>query len=66
MITLYSSGCPRCNVLEKKLEQANIEYEVFSDIDKIIEMGLTTMPMLQVDNTFMNFAEAVEWVNERS
>ena len=26
MVTLYSTGCPRCTVLEKKLEQKKIEY----------------------------------------
>lgn len=66
MIILYTSGCPRCKVLEKKLNAANITYETFTDTDKMVEMGMNIMPILEVDGQRMNFKEANEWVNERS
>lgn len=66
MITLYTSGCPRCKVLEKKLNAASIIYETFTDTDKMVKMGMNVMPILEVDGQRMNFKEANEWVNERS
>lgn len=64
MVTLYTSKCPRCIVLEKKLNEAGITYEIFDDIDKMIEMGFTTVPMLKVDDKIMNFKEAIDWIKK--
>lgn len=61
---LYTSGCPRCKTLAKKLDEANIVYEKFSNVDEMINMGITTVPMLRVDDTMMNFSEAIKWINE--
>lgn len=66
MIILYSTGCPKCKILEKKLAQANVEYEVCKDTEIIISKGFNSMPVLDVDGQIMGFGEAVKWVNERS
>lgn len=65
MITLYTIDCPKCKILEKKLEQANIKYETCKDINIMTEKGFDFMPVLDVDGQVMNFGEAVKWVNER-
>ena len=39
-----------------------IPYETFDDVDKMVEMGFTTMPMLKVDDKIMNYMEAVKWI----
>lgn len=65
MIKLYTTHCPKCAVLEKKLQQKNIAYETIDDTEKMIQMGMRSAPMLEVDNKLMNFAEAVQYVNER-
>lgn len=65
MITLYTIDCPKCKILEKKLEQANIEYETCKDINIMTEKGFDFMPVLDVEGQVMNFGEAVKWVNER-
>lgn len=64
-IVLYSTNCPRCRVLETKLKQKNIDYHVVDDVDKMIELGMTEVPQLEVDGVRMNFSEAVNWVNEK-
>ncbi len=66
MITLYTIDCPKCKILEKKLSQANIEYEVCKDREVIASKGFDLMPVLDVDGQIMGFGEAVKWVNERS
>ena len=66
MITLYSTHCPKCKILEKKLDNAKIKYEICDDRELMAEKGFDLMPVLDVDGQIMNFGEAVKWVNERS
>ena len=39
MVKLFSTGCPKCKVVEAKLKQKNIAFEVESDPDTIIAKG---------------------------
>ena len=64
MIILYSTNCPKCKILEQKLKSKNIEYIEFTDVDKMIEMGFSVMPMLEVDGVIMDFGTANKWINE--
>ncbi len=64
MITLYTTHCPKCRILEQKLKAKNIEYIEFTDVDKMIKMGFSMMPMLEVDGVIMDFAIANKWINE--
>ena len=34
---LYSTGCPRCKILAKRLDAAGIEYDVIDDMDEIMK-----------------------------
>ena len=66
-VIVYTTNppCPKCKVLKKKLDEANIEYDVFDDVDEMIKMGFENVPMMKVgDGDFLNFAESVKWVNE--
>ncbi len=65
MIVLYSTGCPKCKVLEKKLNADNIEYSMSDDIDELIEKGFQSAPVLNVDGDFMEFKDAVNWIKNR-
>ena len=62
-IILFSTKCPRCVVLEKKLQQKNITYEEVNDVDIMEEKGYLSVPVLEVDGVSMNFKEASDWVN---
>lgn len=64
MVMLYTIDCPKCKILESKLDSKNIPYEVFKDKDKMIEKGLSTMPVLEVDGDLLDFGQAVKWINE--
>ena len=63
-VVLYTIDCPKCKVLETKLNSKNIPYEVFKDKDKMIEKGLSTMPVLEVDDQLLDFGQAIKWINE--
>ena len=32
-VILYSTNCPRCNVLKKKLEEKKVEFDISNDVD---------------------------------
>lgn len=65
MITLYSTHCPRCRVLETKLTQKNIEFNVVTDVNKMELLGIQSVPVLEVDGKLLNFTDAVTWVNKQ-
>lgn len=62
-IVLFSTKCPKCCVLEKKLQQKNISYEEVNDIDIMREKGYLSVPVLEVDGTRMDFKTANDWIN---
>lgn len=64
-VVLYSTNCPKCNVLESKLNQKNINYNVINDVKIMREKGFLTAPMLEVDGEIYDFKEAVNWIGEQ-
>lgn len=64
MLKLYSTNCPKCKVLETKLKQKNIDYEVCTDIEKMKSLKIMSAPILEMDDgNRLNFTDAVKWVN---
>lgn len=63
MNILYSTGCPKCKVVMKKLEQANINYEVCNDSETMREKGIQSLPVLEVEGKMYNFKDAVDYIN---
>ncbi len=61
-IILYSTDCPKCKVLTKKLEEKGIEYDIEKSVDKMIALDITEVPMLLVNGTLMSFRDACIWV----
>jgi glutaredoxin-related protein len=64
-VILYSTGCPKCNILKKKLADAKIDYKVIEDVDVMLSKGLKEVPWLEVDGNLMNFVDSSKWINER-
>ena len=65
MITLYSTNCPKCNVLKQKLQSLNIDFEISYNIDELIELGFMDAPILIVNDQYLNFSKAVNWIKEQ-
>lgn len=63
-IIMYTTHCPNCNVLAKKMKDANLEYEVVDDIKVMLAKGFRSAPMLEVDGVAMDFLKANKWLNE--
>lgn len=64
-VILYSTGCPKCNILKKKLADAKIDYKIIEDVDVMVSKGLKEVPWLEVDGNLMNFVDSSKWINER-
>ena len=65
-VIVYTTNppCPKCKVLKKKLDEANIKYGVFDDVDEMIKMGFENVPMMKVDDELvLDFSEAIKWIN---
>lgn len=63
---LYSTGCPKCTVLKKKLDMKGIKYEENNDTKAMESLGMTQVPALLVDGKLMDFSEAVKWVGTQN
>lgn len=66
MIRLFGNHCPKCRILETKLKTKGIQYEECNDIDTMLEMGILSVPQLEVDGELLDFAKANQWINERN
>ena len=64
-VVMYSTGCPKCNVLKSKLDEKGVQFVVNSSTDEMVKLGITQVPMLKVDGELFGFKEAVEWVNRQ-
>lgn len=69
MVTLYSTGCPKCNVLKKKLDAAGITYSLVEEESAVLnvanKIGATTVPILEDNDKYMDFAAAIKWINDK-
>lgn len=67
---MYTTHCPKCNVMERKLKEANIEFEEIDDNAKVLEvatsLGFTMAPLLEVDGRVMDFKDGIEWIRKNA
>lgn len=64
-VTLYKGAtCPKCKVIAMKLDKKGIPYEVNTDINYMISIGVTTIPTLEVDGQRYSDVKACnDWIN---
>ena len=62
-VTLYTTGCPQCHVLEAKLNQKKVHYTSIFGEDEIIRLGFTSAPLLKVGDEVLDFMKAVKYIN---
>lgn len=64
---LYTTHCPKCKVIEKKLAEKGLEFELIDDMDEIRKVadkcGVTSAPLLLVDTgEVLDFVAANKWL----
>ncbi len=62
-IILYSTGCPKCDILKKKLSEKQVEYVENNSTEEMLNLGLTQVPVLSVDGELLEYGAAVKWIN---
>ena len=64
-IILYTTHCPRCEILKAKLDEKNIKYLICENVETMKLLGFSAVPVLEVEGEFMEFRAAVDWVNKQ-
>ena len=63
MVILYSTHCPKCNILAKKLQMANIDYIENNNTDEMLAKGMLSAPYVELeDGTLLDFMQANNWL----
>lgn len=62
-IILYSNNCPRCKILEQKMQEKHIEYNKIEDEEIFRQKQFSFMPMLEIENKLLSFKEAFNYIN---
>ena len=65
MVTLFSTNCPKCRVLEQKLNQKNIAFNISDNIQEVIDQGFMSAPVLKIGDDYMDFTTAITWLKEQ-
>ncbi len=66
----YTIGCPKCHILEQKLEQADVQFETCTDLEIMKAKGFRMAPMLEQispdgESTIMDFSAALKYLRMR-
>ena len=64
-VVLYTTNCPKCRILKQKLEESGVDFQTIDDIESMTKRGMTTSPMLGVDDELFGFSQALIWMEER-
>lgn len=64
-LKLYTTHCPKCEVLKEKLDGKHLQYDEITDVTVMADLGIDQVPVLQIDDgPLMAFSEAVKYVNQ--
>lgn len=63
---VYSTGCPMCKKLLKRLEESNIDYTLCTDEAAMGKKGIDRVPMLETDEgQLLDFGQAVQFIKAK-
>lgn len=63
-MVLYSTGCPKCGILEKRLKKDGFIFQVSNDVDYLIEKGFENAPVLEVNGKLHKYEDAMEMLKK--
>ena len=62
-LTLYTTGCENCRILEQKLQKKGMKYTIIEGEEAIIGLGMSSAPILKVDDELLVYWKAVKFLN---
>ena len=61
-VILYTTHCPKCSVLKKKLDDLGAVYDEIDDVDEMVKLGIKSAPVLSVSGDLLDFKQALNWI----
>ena len=66
---LFTTNCPKCKVVEAKLNEKRVDYTKIDDVDLVIKKGLeqniAQAPFMLIENKYLSFMEILSWLEEK-
>ena len=64
LIVYTAPGCPKCEILKKKLASAGLSFSTSDDIQRVADKGFMSAPVLEIvqKGVFLNFGDAARWI----
>ena len=66
MITLYSTHCPKCNMLEGLMKKKGMEFDLVDDEKEVLkiadENGIVSAPFAKIDNQIYNTKDLQDYI----
>lgn len=59
-VIVYSTGCPKCELLKKQLKDNKIAFSEVTDTIEMLSLGFDEVPMLKYDGKIFDYTEAVK------
>lgn len=66
MVILYTNFDDECITLRNELDKANIEYETFTDIGHMLNLGIKSVPTLEVCGMLLNYEQSLTWIDKQT
>lgn len=63
-VILYSTGCPKCNILKKILTEKNIAFTENNSVEEMQQLGFQEVPKLDVEGQIYDFTDALAWARQ--
>jgi glutaredoxin len=65
IIVYTTEACGRCNILKDKIKKKNIDFKECQDINEMKKLGINAVPVLKLNDDFLDYKAAVRWINEK-
>ena len=63
-VKLYTTHCPKCKILEERLNEKKVKYEVNDNIEELQKMNFKSVPNLEIDGKIYNYLDSIRYLNK--
>lgn len=64
IVFYHTESCPQCKMVERMLKQKNIEYEENMNIDQMQVLGISHVPVLEVNNNLLTGKAIINYLSK--
>ena len=63
-VKLYTTHCPKCKILEERLNEKKVKYEVIDNIEELQKMNFKSVPNLEIAGKIYNYLDSIRYLNK--